>query len=160
MHTPNQHHATAAVRSRLTQFRAGLSKLLSVSRATAKHFAPVSAAKRKERLREQLAQSYRLTNTDEVLAFVKSHKYLVPLLDIIPGKIRTVLATEPEKIHGLDLEYYQDLEDADEYLSITVNTNVDNADRMLEIYDVLLARVLEPLYQQANGHISITVEFP
>ena len=138
----------------------GLGKLISVSQATAKYFAPVSAAKRKERLRGHLAQSFRLTNTDDILAFVKRHKYLLPLLDIIPGKIRTILAAEPETLHGFDLEYYQDLEDADEYLAITINTTVDSVDRMFEIRDILFENVLEPLYDQADGNISFRVKFP
>ncbi|MCA8838426.1 MAG: hypothetical protein K8963_11345 [Proteobacteria bacterium] len=50
MNAPNQLHVAAAVRSRLTQLRARLGKLLSLAQATAKHFTPVTVAKRAERL--------------------------------------------------------------------------------------------------------------
>ncbi len=148
------------MRGRLTQLRAGLGKLLRVSHATAKHFVTVSAAERKERLRGQLAQSYRLKNADEILAFVKRHKCLVPSLEVIPGQIRSLLAVEPETMRGLDLEYFHDFEYAEEYLAIYVITNVDSVERVFEIKDKLFDNVLEPLDDQAADNIAIRVQYP
>ncbi len=159
MEIPNQSHAVAAVRARLTQLRAGLSKLFSLSQAIIKHFIPAGAAEQATRLRGRLSQSYRLINADDIVAFLKSHKYLLPLLDIIPGKIHAVMAAEPETVHGIDLLYFPDYGDGDDHLNIVVNTNVDNHERMFEIYDILFANVLEPLYYQAKGKILIRVEF-
>ncbi len=50
MEIPNQTHAVAAVRAKLAQLRAGLSKLLSLSQMTAKHFIPAGAAERAAQL--------------------------------------------------------------------------------------------------------------
>ena len=159
MNTPNPLHATAAVRSGLTQLRAGLGKLLGVSRAGARHFIPATATERAVLLRGRLALSYRLTNADDILVFAKRHKYLLPLLDVIPGKILAAMAAEPETVHGIDLEYFPDYGDGDDHLTVVVNTNIDNHVRMFEIDDALFAKVLEPFYAQAKGKILIRVEF-
>ncbi len=156
MELPNQHHNTTAAAPKLTQLRAGFSKLLSATQATAKRCMSATAAERKAQLRAQLAMSYRLMNADELLPFLKKHKYLLPLLDCIPGKILTVMAAEPETVHGIELEYFQD-DDGDEVLSILVNANIDDVDRTLEVSDALFTKVLEPLYDQANGKILIRV---
>ncbi|MCH9664038.1 MAG: hypothetical protein K0U66_10360 [Gammaproteobacteria bacterium] len=160
MNTPKLHNTAAVVRTRLTQIRASLSKLPSALQATAKHFIPATTAERTEQLRGRLAPSYRLINADDILVYLKSHKYLLPLLDVIPGKIRTVLAAEPETIQRIDLSYFQDIEEGDEHLTIIVNTNIDNVERKFEIRDILFASVLEPLYDQADGNITIRVQFP
>ncbi len=127
---------------------------------TARHFIPATAAERDTRLRGRLSQSYRLTNADEIVNFLKSHKYLLPLLDIIPDKIRTAMAAEPETVTGIGLEYFPDYGHGDDQLFIIVNTNIDNFDRKFEIHDSLFASVLEPLYMEAKGFILIRVEMP
>ncbi|MCA8837540.1 MAG: hypothetical protein K8963_06790 [Proteobacteria bacterium] len=160
MELPNHHHTTTVVRTRLMQFRAGLSKLLSATQATVKRCMPATAAERKAKLRAQLALTYRFVNADEILSFLIRRKDLKAMIDVLPGQILAVMAAEPETVEGFELEHCQDPDDGFEDIVIIVNTNVDDNTRKIEIRNILFYNVLEPIYDQVDGRITIRVRLP
>ncbi|MCA8837572.1 MAG: hypothetical protein K0U66_09850 [Gammaproteobacteria bacterium] len=158
MDIPNRSLTTATGRTRLTHIKAGVGKLLSLPQATVRRLIPASAGERRARLLARLSLSYRLLNADDILTFLERHKYLPPLLDILPRKIRAIMSAEPETISSIDLWHFPDYGDGDDHLKILVNANINNVYRKLTVDRLFFAGIVEPLYGQARGRILIKVE--